>query len=890
MQYDQFVEEIVVANARGGVLRTVMVDLEDARKSYSPQPNVSGRGETVGNWSLGVNNMDLRPDTAMSYSIIDEMLKDGMPVFVMLMKLSQIMTVFRSWRGWKVTSPDEELAEVVTANLRQVLPIMMLEAGQRSLADGAAFMELLWYNTTKYQLGLSDQTGGQEWTVAKTPNMVDPRTIDHIRRTKKFRYNGFVQKPPQRPGKEIKVKAQDSLILPYDSQFRNLWGKSFFVPIYPYWFWYMVTMRAMVRSGERIGRPDYIARAPMRDSLPDPNTAGGTIKALDHMANVASSLAFSNYVTLPSDKDRDSNDFKYDINVLQSQSSDRLSAFIGMLQELSQAMFRSGLSADRALTQSSGGVGGYNIGELHAAATSMHNQLILTAWAHYINKYFMPLYSLYNKGADGPPVWLEVQAIDPEYRKLLQQLLSTMGNSPAGQEASFQIDTRTLFELATIPVLDEEEVQSRKKKLNDEAMEKQRESMALQAAMAPPPEAAAGRRAQAAEAKGAPKPPGDKPTTAEVAYDEVIELLNSGKDVIPIIVNQTQIDELRRGGGKRKYKRDGAGKFAKSSSSKGAARSTSAKKKSDADTKKTKVVKAVKTITKAGAIGGVAGGLALGATITVGALAKAAKERGEAAASEAEIAGWPKASSEAEALALADDILSDAGISFDPDTKIELKSVSGLLGQYDPRTSVLSMSPQFISRLADGDPSAVAILTHELAHSGQVIEDSDHPDGLEIPDPSTVTDQDINTLINHFEGQNQLVTRMALSQRYGRAIDEDQMLGMTIDMNQAAGFTGPIQSIKDPYIPQTETWAGLAAKWQAETGESKADFIAKSHDQGFSITYNRSVLNRLFASRMSGFSGANSLPSPSTVLTWLSQDGISGEEELRSILNEKAGK
>jgi len=893
---DEFIETIVTAHASGRVKDEIIVRLqaeaEVSNREPPPLPALNSRGRTEGNWVLTLGGKDLRPDSELSFDIIDEMLRDGMVTFVHLMKLAQIMTVFRSWRGWKVGSASTELAEVATANLRTVLPQMMLNAGYRSLADGVAMMELLWKNVTKYQLGLARSSGNRTlWTVAELPHLVDPRHVSQIKRNQKtFEYEGFVQQSryfSERGRLEITVPAEESLLMPYNIQFRNMWGKSFLEPIYPYWFWFAITLRSAVRGMERLGRSDIMVRAPMFDTLPDPNNATGTIRAMDYMGNVAASLAYSNYAILPSDRERESQQYKYDLTYLKGDA--HTEAIVGMLQELAQLMLRAGLSADRALTQSSGGVGSYNIGELHAAATSMHNQLILTTWMWYINKYFMPWYSTYNYGPDGPPIWLEVRALDPEYKKTTQGLMGTMGSTPAGQEAWWQIDTRTLFELSDIPLLSPEEAAKRKEEINQEALEKQ--EMFLKQAQAA--------KAEKDATEPAPAEKEDEETVAEEAYREAAAILLGQKEGrIPIYLAEQVMSDLitLRSGAYEEglHPRDEGGKFkSKPKSQKVSEKGGEAAPASPPKQKKGRAKRVATTILKGGVIGGIGGGLIFTGLLAAGIAAKKQKEGEGIDPNETE--GWPKPQNEAEAAALAKSTLAAIGIDIGWNIDIvEGGQHADAFGNFDPREGVLHLSPRMAEQLKEGDPGAIIVLLHEVAHSRQQIEGSNHPDKIEIPNEATITNTDIQALMGNFEGNNQLVTLMAASKLYGREINDETisdmslaLIGDNIEDLIGTGGVGVMQIAKNPYKEETATWAGLASKWQEETGENKYAFISESHDNAFSISYNRSVLQRLFPERMENFSGENQLPAPSTILDWLSEDGIDGEKELSTILQEQ---
>lgn len=508
-------------------------------------------GKTVGNWVLNFNGNELRPDTALSWKIIDDMEKSAMPSFAILMKLAPILSVFRAWNGILIKSPDEELTDVSSENMRQVLPLMAMDFGFRSMIDGTCFMETRWENTTKFKLGIAkNRLPSKQWTVAKQPHIVDPRTVTEIKRTKDRRkFDGFIQQSPLPPHKAKTVNAEQALVIPNNQRFRSLWGVSSLELLYRPWFWYQVFTRSIVRWGERMAVPTVIAKAPMLENIPDPNDPTTTIKMLDYAASVAASLSRSSFATIPSDVDPETKTPKFSLGYENASEGGVSAALVSILQELGQMIIRAALSADRATTQASGGVGSYAIGSIHDQATQYHNQMILTSWMNYLNMYFMPWLSYYNRGENGPPIRAEVSTVDPSYRDLLASMLGTMGNTKPGQEALWSIDYNTMLNLAHVPTLDPDEAKKLKEDTEREAMERAEEAMMRQQKLAPPPEAAEARRDQAQKdrEKGSDleKKANEAIKKVEAAASAVGKILDSGGQV-PIYVGADQVTELIR--------------------------------------------------------------------------------------------------------------------------------------------------------------------------------------------------------------------------------------------------------------------------------------------------------------------------------------------------------
>jgi hypothetical protein len=480
--------EELVNTSLGEDSSIVLNEIKDVLELEYALPPLVDNGRTYGDWGMfsidQKNASDYRPQSALSIDIIEQMLKSAPVRFALEMKRAQIVSVFRNERSWKVTCNDTELQEIVTKNLQQILPKMALDFSFSSLAYGVSFQELVWIRQSKYELGLEDEpSNNAKFVVAKIPNSVNPGTIDRILRTKTGHFNGFVQKPRWLTGNsEIVVPSEASLIIPYEEKFRNLWGESILKPMYPIWYWYEIVLRAMVKYMERTGTPVAMVKAPARSTIIKPGTKE-RIDGISWGMEIASNVARSNAISIPSDRDEQGNPL-WELSYLNS--SERSQPFLDILELLTQMILRAGLSADRALSQSSGGVGSYSIGEVHKEATALHNELILTQWVHYLNTYFLPLYSLYNRGQNGPTVHLETQGLDPTDRTNLTTLLGVSQSMQSFQDIGFRIDWESLLTVNNIPLKSQEEADAAKKKLEEESLKKQEDMLGMQSKFAAP--------------------------------------------------------------------------------------------------------------------------------------------------------------------------------------------------------------------------------------------------------------------------------------------------------------------------------------------------------------------------------------------------------------------
>lgn len=450
---------------------------------------------------------EFRGGGKLSFDIIERMKRSGVVMFPLEMKRSQLMHVFRNPRKWKVVCENEELRKIATANLEQILPKMADEFTWSAMVYGTSFGEITAKFVNEDQLGLPITPGPKRmWTVFDVPRFIDPITVKHIQRTSRGNFDGFVQlrrnmflgqdlvvQDNINVGQDIVVPRERALVVPYQDHFGDLWGESFFKTLYPYWFWFEVITRAMVRYMERMSAPVAVARAPSRRKVRVP----GSDKLQDAMLwalGVARDVATSNAAVLPSEVDPQTNQPAWDLQYLTAP--ERAQNFKDVLEMLQELIFRAAFTGDRAFTQSSGGTGSFNQAEIHAEATTVHNEMLLITFLWHLNTFFMPKYSLLNLGFNGPPIKLETVGLSSRERVLMTKLLSTAGNSAVVQEFFHIIDWRQLAEDEGIPTFTAEEIVENKRRLLNEQLAAERRRMTMKAN---------GPQAQASNAGGRPR-------------------------------------------------------------------------------------------------------------------------------------------------------------------------------------------------------------------------------------------------------------------------------------------------------------------------------------------------------------------------------------------------
>jgi hypothetical protein len=442
--------------------------------SFSPRMAQTVQDDVV----FTEDGKDYRPPDQLSYDTIDRMIKCGPIIFAIWMKLAQVLKIFSDGR-YKVMSPDKKLARVAEESLKMIMPKMALDFGWSSVVYGVSFQQKLWELKTEFELGISkSRSAVTPYTVPKVPGSVRPSTVKNIERTSSGAFNGFVQQGRSINGRtdDIVVAVGDALVIPIDEKFGNMWGRSLLTPLYPLWIWYEHTMRALARYIEIQAKNVTVGRAPSNATV---EVEGSTqeVRALDLVLTVASNVSRSTAVSMPSDRD-DKGNLLWDLSQFDL-GPDKSSLYLGVLEYLTQEMIRAMLSADRSVSQTSGGVGSYNIGEIHANASALTSEIILLQFLFFLNKYFMPDISLHNRGVGGPPIWLVTQPIDQQEKQTLMSLIGIMGNAPAGQEFMDIIDYRQMAETSNIPTLDEAEVQKKLEERNERSLKNQEDQQKL---------------------------------------------------------------------------------------------------------------------------------------------------------------------------------------------------------------------------------------------------------------------------------------------------------------------------------------------------------------------------------------------------------------------------
>lgn len=488
----------LITDTLGGEAQSVLQVVDEQLKlEDSPIVPPLSQGKTYGDWSIFIpyTGEELRPVQSLTYESINYMLSTGIVRFALDIKRAQTSSVMNNEKSIKMVTPDKELADIAMRGYMRIAPQFIYELTHSSLAYGTAFFETPWLTMSGYELGVSDKKTSKFVSVPDMPNLVPHRTVRAIRRKPDGTYNGFIQNiypyfthPLDAKARDILlgqndiiVEADASLVVPYNGISRNLWGESFLTPIYTLWFWYELIMRCLVRYSELMGDPIRLAKAPLKKKLVFSDT-GKTVEAMDYMLNLAVGLSKSNAVVIPSDLDVETRMPLYDMTYLVTP--DRSQPFVQILDMLSQYILQSAVAGTRQVVGEK-----YNpdIGSNTVGNIALHNEMIVNSWVFYINKYFINKFSTYNRGKGGPPVWMEVQGLDPKEREFMSTMMSVAGNSSTFQEFFYQVDWQRLGESAGLPMLSPEQTEALKAKLAEQQPpQEQINEAALELAKDPP--------------------------------------------------------------------------------------------------------------------------------------------------------------------------------------------------------------------------------------------------------------------------------------------------------------------------------------------------------------------------------------------------------------------
>ena len=376
---------------------------------------------------------ELRSDESLSFEVIEKMMKSGIINFVVDMKRSSILAPFKNDRGYTFKSENETFAKKIKKEVDSFISKMMLEITYDSLVYGTYIAETLYFNKKE----------GDYITYPKLPAIVPIDSVTQIRRSKRGIYKGFIQENFE-TGKEISIKASDSIVVPHKPRNRNLFGRSMLMPLYALWFWYNIILLALVRYNQKLSNPTSIGRAPSNEKVQVKGNSD-LISSMEMMNQVQQTLAHTDYVTLPNDLNRDTNNYKYELSYLEKNDNTSAS-LINALHLITSQMILSANFSGNAVTEGTGG--SYNSAQGYQQITAIHNQMLLTEYIYYLNKYYFSKIAELNGKKE---LKIETTTLDNNEKTMLMELLKISGNF-ADFNPLINIDWNNLLKLQNFPL------------------------------------------------------------------------------------------------------------------------------------------------------------------------------------------------------------------------------------------------------------------------------------------------------------------------------------------------------------------------------------------------------------------------------------------------------
>ena len=397
---------------------------------------------------------EYKPDDISSEQI-EAMRKNGMVKFAMGVIKSPVMGIARSNPGeeWSMECDSERLKKLATRNFKSIR-MSLVPHQLTSLDYGFAVGEKVW----KYESGSKFGSDNKKYVSLKQIKPNHPNTIEILRleendkATGRFRgdFDGYLQKLPTSRD-TVHVKYNDAFIQTHDkgNVFGNLYGSSVLVSVFPFWYWYEVVTRALLRYLERRGTPVVVVYAPSSGTLY--NSEDTEIATMDYALQIAMDIARTTADALPSDVDPETKQPLWRVEyLLDDQRADQ---FMEVIKWLGEKILESIGVPVRVVSEQSGGSAAYTAYQTNLDVFLQTVEDILDEVVRHINSYILPDLARYNFGQNAPEVNLRTTGIDRSKFKRFIELIDRM--VAAGIDVG--VDGREMAKSLGIPVLPEGE-------------------------------------------------------------------------------------------------------------------------------------------------------------------------------------------------------------------------------------------------------------------------------------------------------------------------------------------------------------------------------------------------------------------------------------------------
>lgn len=275
---------------------------------------------------------------------------------------------------------------------------------------------------------------------------VNPTTVPRFKRRVQARdgkpgdgsYDGFVQRID---GEDIDIEAVASWVVPYNSRYGSLWGRSRLEGAHPYWFWAQSALIAWASWVNRKGSPTRVAYYPSGSTTIN----GQTIPHSEVALNTANVVDEYVAVALPSDEIAGTDTPQWRLEEIKS--TDQTDIWEKYLAFIDRAILHSMLVPERVFMEARGG--GTNAeSETQTDTFLLTSDQILRDLARSASVYLADRTATINLD-DGPPVQIEVPGLSDTERTWLRDMVTQLMTSP---EVLAHIDARALLHRFGVPL------------------------------------------------------------------------------------------------------------------------------------------------------------------------------------------------------------------------------------------------------------------------------------------------------------------------------------------------------------------------------------------------------------------------------------------------------
>lgn len=419
--------DLVVADRNG---RIVPRPPSFKRNPSAPKPIM---GDAFGAWAgRDVQYTQLPGGSVMTFDLSRLTLQDfrGMREHYQLQASLNVLTFILHQIDWKIECDQQEIADQIEANLRDIWTMLI-----RGMAQA------FWAGYSPNVLDWDNDPDSGYLVVTKVKDLVPEECRVHWKKVDGYAPPGAI--PPKfnvfdgidqfwrgsaigtgdsagRSGSSRTIPPENSLWYPMTMENGDYYGKKLLRPAFPAWFFSSLVHLFANRYFERFGEPTPVGRAPLGDDI---DMGNGVVKsAKDVLNEILTSLRSRGVVALPSDRDPTTKEYDWDIEYLESQMRGAdFERYLSRLdEEMSLAVFTPVLLFRTA------DVGSYNLGQMHLQVFMWMLNSLAGDLKYYIEKYVVDRMRVFNWGEKAPKARWTYRKLGKDNTAVLQQILGAV--------------------------------------------------------------------------------------------------------------------------------------------------------------------------------------------------------------------------------------------------------------------------------------------------------------------------------------------------------------------------------------------------------------------------------------------------------------------------------